>query len=407
MNNCHIAVIGGGPSGLTAAITAARNGKNVIIIEAQQRVGRKLLSTGNGRCNIANISSDSEFWRSRDISKVCEILNLAPLDDVKEFLASVGIRCREESGGRLYPRSEQASGVLDMLRYEVSRLGIEVLCESRVASVSYNGVFSIQLENKKTIKADKVIAAFGGAASPQLGGCSDGYRILKKLGHSVTEQKPALLPLCSPSPILKSLKGTRVHCDVSLLKNGRTIRRESGELQFTDTALSGIAVFQLSATYARTGGNELSVDLFPEYEHEKLLDELVSFSKKLDSLPASELLSGLVNKRVSQCVIKSCASLTQTAGSLSKAQLENIAKTAKDWRFPITGPANWKQAQVTSGGVSLSEFDNGLRSRIVPDLFACGEVLDCDGDCGGFNLRWAWSSGLVAGRSASKNQIKG
>lgn len=402
MKRTEIAVIGGGASGLAAAINAARLGRKVVILEAQNRVGRKLLATGNGRCNIANTLSDkkiNECYRGKNFAP---ILMAAPLSEVIDFLKSVGISLRQEADGRLYPRSEQASAVLDLLRLETESLGIETICDARVNSIEPHGDhFNITYDGG-VLESQKVIAAFGGAASPQLGGCEDGYTILKKLGHKASSPKPSLLPLLCSSKILRSLKGVRIHCDISLVKSGKVLRRESGELQFTENALSGIAVFQLSSVYARTGGDYISVDVFPEYSTGSLFKLFSDMRSALKKLPAGDFLSGLVNKRVAQSLIKQVSPLDLPSGKLSDIQLKKLASISKDWQFDITVPADWKQAQVTSGGVFLDQFDSRLESRLVPGLYACGELLDCDGDCGGYNLRWAWSSGIIAGRSAAE-----
>ena len=398
MKRTEIAVIGGGASGLAAAINAARLGRKVVILEAQNRVGRKLLATGNGRCNIANTLSDKKINECYHGKNFAPILMAAPLSEVIDFLKSVGISLRQEADGRLYPRSEQASAVLDLLRLETESLGIETICDARVNSIEPHGDHFKITYDGGVLESQKVIAAFGGAASPQLGGCEDGYTILKKLGHKASSPKPSLLPLLCSSKILRSLKGVRIHCDVSLVKSGKVLRRESGELQFTENALSGIAVFQLSSVYARIGGDYV----FPEYSTGSLFKLFSDMRSALKKLPAGDFLSGLVNKRVAQSLIKQVSPLELPSGKLSDIQLKKLASISKDWQFDITGPADWKQAQVTSGGVFLDQFDSRLESRLVPGLYACGELLDCDGDCGGYNLRWAWSSGIIAGRSAAE-----
>ena len=401
-----VAVLGGGASGMAAAVCAAQNGCRTIIIEAQPKLGRKLLATGNGRCNIANTNTDMKYWHGSELRQIKSVLDSVPLENVLSFLRSLGLSFREEADGRLYPRSEQASSVLDLLRSRLSSLGVEIFCDSKIRSVkkSRDG-FKIECQDAE-FTAKRVVLALGGKAAPQLGGSGDGCDILASFGHTIRGQAPALMPLKSTAPELKSLKGVRAHCDVSLLDDGETAERESGEVQFTENALSGIAVFQLSAICRTRTCDEISIDLFPELSASRLTKDLYILRKNLPELPAGELLSGMVNKRIAMCLAKKVCSPSTPAKDMTDTQLKKLSALSKDWRFPITDSSDWRQAQVTSGGALLSEFDAGLGSKTVNGLFACGEVLDCAGLCGGFNLRWAWSSGILAGTSAAKSLLK-
>lgn len=400
--NNRIIVVGGGASGLAAAITAAKGGGQVTLLEAQQRVGRKLLATGNGRCNISNTAAAPQLARSDMPELVTAIMKALPPGEVISFLEQCGIPCMTEREGRIYPRSEQAATVLDMLRLRAAHLGVETICEARVGDIRKRGDRFIVSHTGGELTADRVIIACGSQAAPQLGGCADGYTLLQRLGHTVGKCTPALAPVLSDKSILRPLKGLRVHCRATLLSGGERYHREDGEVQFNEDALSGIAIFQISARLARYGckGREIALDLLPEHTPEQTAELLRARRDTLGYLSLEDFLSGLMQKRVGLYLmgLAGCKPLSRKAASLTDAELSAIAALLKDWRFPVHGIAGWKHAQLTSGGASLKEFDENLQSRLVKGLYACGEVLDCDFDCGGFNLHWAWCSGMTAGR---------
>lgn len=404
MSKARIIVVGGGPSGMAAAITAARRGAPVLLLEGQARVGRKLLSTGNGRCNITNAGIGPERYRSGSPKAVSAVLDAVPPEEVTEFLRSLGLECFEEREGRIYPRSEQAASVLDMLRAELERLGVETVSECRVESITpAKGGFSLKA-GERTFTGGAVIMACGSPASPQLGGCPDGAQIMKKLGHHPAAFSPALVGLKVDSPHLRSLKGVRWRCRLSLLHNGRAVHSEAGEIQFNEDNLSGIVTMQMSSRAARLKGScELSADLLPEYDRRQTAELITELRGLLGHMPLESFLSGLLNKRLAVCLLKQAGvtKLDRPASRLTDRDIAALAGVIKDWRFPVTGNCGWKTAQVASGGIPLSEFDSCLRSTVVPGLYACGELLDCDGDCGGFNLHWAWCTGIIAGRAAA------
>lgn len=390
---------------MTAAISAARLGKDVILLEAQQRVGRKLLSTGNGRCNISNARLSERNYRSDDIDKLSRLLEKTSPKEISAFLSSVGVECFEEREGRIYPRSEQASAVLDLLRAELERLRVRVECDSRASRISgqREGGFSI-LAGEREYRAKRVICACGSKAAPQLGGCQDGERLLARLGHSAPGQRPALVPVEVRSELVRFLKGIRVRCRLSLYRGGKMLVSESGELQINDNNLSGIVTMQLSSRIVREGaGCEIEADLFPELTRDRLISVLVQKRRELGYLPAELFMSGMLKKRLCTAMLRLAGvdDPTKPCAGLTDGQLERLADGMKRWRFPVAGTQGFKQAQVASGGIPLGEFDEKLESLVAPGVFACGEVLDCDGDCGGYNLHWAWCSGITAGKAAA------
>jgi len=404
-----IAIIGGGASGMAAAVTAARLGVKVTLIEAQPRVGRKLLSTGNGRCNITNARMSPDHFRSTHHARIVKLLDITPPDDILDFLRSLGLECFEEREGRIYPRSEQATAVLDMFRAELDRLGVETVCDFRVSSVKPSGGgFSIK-GAEQSIFAERVIFACGSQAAPQLGGCSDGMALMKATGHKYSAFIPALVGLKVDSPHLRALKGVRWRCQLTLMHENRSVHTEGGEVQFNEDNLSGIVTMQMSSRAARyRSGCCLVADLLPEYTPEQTIELLGDMRSLLGHLPIDGFLAGLLNKRLAACLLKSAGitGLSRRADELTDRELKAIASKAKGWEFPITGSCGWKTAQVASGGVLLDQFGDDLQSRLVPGLYACGELLDCDGDCGGYNLHWAWCSGIIAGGSAARSLKK-
>ncbi len=383
-----IAVIGGGASGIAAAIYASRTGADVVILEKNARIGRKILSTGNGRCNFTNIGADIKNYNSDFVSNALERF---PPKAVIQFFEEIGLLAKTEDEGRVYPLCGQASAVLDVLRAELERLGVKVQTDFDVKDIkaTENG-FQVVSKSGEKCCAKRVIVATGGNAAPKTGSTGGGYWLLKKLGHTVTTLTPALVQIKTS----KSIQGVRAYGRVTL-EDGKT---DVGEIQFTGYGLSGIPVFGL-AKYAKPGDG-IFVDLLPDYDEQEVLEIL----KKRPSQKMETYLVGILNKALGQMLLKECeiSPLSRESDSLTDSEIIRIVKTIKNWRFDITGVMPWDNAQVTSGGVELGEINpETMESRIVKNLYVTGELLDIDGDCGGYNLQWAWASGFVAGSEAA------
>lgn len=383
-----VAVIGGGASGIMSAIIARKGGSDVLIIEKNARIGKKILMTGNGRCNFTNIYLTAKDYNS-DFAETA-IGKFSP-KDVISFFKGLGMLTAIEDKGRAYPMSNQASALLDVLLMEIERLGIEVLTDFDVMSVSKRGSsFKIVSKTSKKIYADKLIFATGGMAAPKTGSDGIGYQILKKLGHSIVKPEPVLVQLKTD----KGIAGVRATANVRLAD-----KEELGEVQFTAYGLSGIPIFNMSR-FAKTG-DIISLDLVPDMDKNELFLYLKSRPKqKLESY-----LIGIINKPLGQMLLKECeiGKLSRTSDSLSDDEVRTIAKKIKDWKFTVMGKMPWENAQVTKGGIALNEVDsNTMQSKIVKNLFITGELLDIDAPCGGYNLQWAWSSGFLAGQSAAE-----
>jgi len=385
-----ITVIGGGPSGMAAAISAARQGTGrVLIIEKNDILGRKLLATGNGRCNLTNT-------------------NCPDAEETIRFFNGLGLLVRTEEEGRVYPYSEQAAAVREALMNELKHLNVIIRCGTEVKAVerTENHGFRIVSEGG-ILYSDAVILSTGGKAGPQYGCTGDGYRFAKAFGHRVVSIRPSLVQMVSDEPFFKSLKGVRAKGRAALYRTDqaagceKAVDSEDGEIQFTAEGLSGICIFNLSRSYVR--GDHVKIDLFPEYDEKALREILSHRAEALENRNMAEFFTGMLHIKLVP-VILNLLSLDEDrkAASLTADELSKAAQLLKGWRISVTGTKGWKEAQVTAGGVDLAEINRDtMESLYVPNLYFTGELLDVDGKCGGYNLQWAWISGLAAGRSAA------
>ena len=375
-------ILGGGAAGLAAAVALARRGHRVAVLEAQARVGRKLLATGNGRCNFTNTGARPEDYFG-DQALARGALCAFPPAKVLEFFASLGVPARVDAQGRAYPASNMASSVLDALRLALQEAGGEEITGFRVRALSREMIATA--EDGRQAAGRCALLATGGLAAPSLGAADAPF--VKALGHRFTRRTPALAPLeTEPAP---ALKGLRAQCALSL--EGR---KERGEILFTEYGVSGIAAMQL-ARFARPGAS-LAIDFSPDGR----LD-LSARARMLPKRRMEDFLNGVVPRRVGQVLVKSAGiPQAKTAAELTGAELAALEDMLAGWTLPVRGARGFDQAQVTAGGLSGAQFDaQTLESRNVRGLYAAGEVLDVDGPCGGYNLQWAWASALLAARS--------
>ena len=398
-----IAIIGGGASGLCCAISAAKKSdsdKNEIVIyESKDRVGKKILATGNGRCNMFNINASADDYSSP--SFVRDILSAYGAESTRRFFEALGLYTRCDEEGRAYPLSNQATSVLDVLRFECEHLGVRTLCENEITAIKKQGTGFVLSDGKYY---DKVVLACGGKATAKNFG---GYELLKSLGHTVTKLMPALTKLTvKDNSFTKSLKGIRHKARLTLYIDNQKITQEDGELLFADYGLSGIAVMQLSSFVARHFRNSKSLptlecDFVAEMGFEELTDCIGKICRYNKKLTADNLLTGFMPKKLGENIIKSVGvPLNKTVAELKNKEISDIAKACKSFSFEISALRPFDDAQVTSGGADIREFDSKtLESKRVNNLYCCGELLDVDGPCGGYNLLWAFASGRAAGES--------
>ena len=399
-----VIVIGGGASGLISALFAAKDGQNrVLLLERQQRIGRKLLATGNGRCNLSNWNAVPGAYFGTDAAFAAPALEAFPPMEVHRFFSHLGLLTVTEEGGRIYPLSDSSNSVLDVLRFALDRAGVELRCPFPVENIRRSDAgFSLE-SGSETLHADAVILACGGAAGEKLGGSTDGYRLASQLGHRRTALHPSLTRIRTAPEYPRALKGIRVQAKLRLTGQDEILASAEGEVQFTETGVSGPAGFDLSRAAAFGGdGLTLHLQLLP-YEEAGVRDLVRAKIDAYPALEASELFTGMLHNRLGRVVVKAAglpASLP--LASLSEEQVAAAVERCCDFRLPVLGVDGFDAAQVTAGGLQTGDFfPETLESRLVPGFFACGEVLDIDGPCGGYNLQWAWASGMLAGRLGS------
>ena len=404
-----IGIIGAGASGLMAAITAAGLGAKVVLIEKKDRIGKKILSTGNGKCNFTNTDMKSSDFYSQKNTIFNDYISQFNEKDVISFFKNSGMLVKEKNG-YCYPRSDQASTVLDILRRKIKELNIEILTESCPVSIrKKKNSFEIILTSGKKLFFQKVILASGSFAGEKNKDSNTGYTYAKSFGHSLIPVVPSLVQVSANGKEFKSIAGVRCDANISLFINQNKVAEEWGELQLTDYGISGIPVFQLSrfVSYGIYDKNKVfaRIDFLPEYSMEEWLVIGKNKWKALaGNFDAEEFLQGFLNKKLNLMFLKLHHIQPQTVlKSLPYETMEKVLRHMKCWEIEITGTRPYENAQVCAGGVSMDEVTNTLESRIVPGLFFAGELLDVDGRCGGYNLQWAWTSGYIAGKYAASS----
>ena len=409
MKQRHVIIVGGGASGLVAAISAARCGAKVTLLEQKDRVGKKILSTGNGRCNLTNEYMKSDCFHGDDTSIVTEVLNQFGYKETIEFFEGLGVLVKERQG-YIYPISDQASTILDVLRMEVERLAVQVLLEQKVIDISKNKTGFVVKTTKTSLQGDTVILATGGKAASVLGSDGSGYALAKQLGHRLSSVVPALVQLVEKGSGFKQVAGVRTQGKVSLYIDDKFTAEDSGELQLTDYGISGIPAFQISRFAAKALHEKKKVvaelDFLPGMTDASFKAFLANRMKTHGEKTAEAFLIGVFHKKLIGMLLKEAhLSLTQKMNSVSEAQLEALRKACKHFNVEIEQTKGFEQAQVCAGGVKTSEVNpNTLESIYEDDLYLTGELLDIDGICGGYNLQWAWSTGFIAGKNAAKGK---
>ena len=400
MNEKTVLVIGGGAAGLAAAICAAQKGAKVTLLEKMDRVGKKILATGNGRCNILNRGT---FRYHGDKAFAQKVLEKADAKRVTAFFESLGLTLREEEEGRVYPASGLASSVLDVLRLGCARYGVEAICGQAVHRIESGTGGWRAITGNKQYTGDAVIIAGGGKASPKLGSDGSTYALLQSQGHRLLDPKPAITQIKTELEPIRGLSGIRVKAEIALVKGGKTVGQELGELLFTEYGISGVAAMQLSRD--ATGGI-LHIRLTPamNVSEELLPDFFHSRAVLFGDLPLEQFFLGLTHGRLGMALFKRAGigPLSRSCASLTTKEIAEICRVVCDFSLSITGIQGFDSAQVTAGGIDTLDFDpDTMASRLQKGLYAAGEVLNVDGDCGGYNLLFAWASGMLAGENAA------
>lgn len=405
-----IGVVGGGAAGMMAAISAAGQGARVTVLEANERLGKKLLSTGNGKCNLGNEKLDpGEYYTGRpDLLERC--LRRFSTDDTMNFFHRTGLLIKSKNG-YLYPASEQASSVLDVLRFEAAAAGIEVVTGCRVERIARDGrTGGIQVRGGgRDFDFDRVILAAGGRAAPRTGSDGAGYLLAEQLGHSLIPTVPALVQLKCREPFFKSVSGVRAEAELLLGSAGEGKVKERGELQLTEYGISGIPVFQISRQVnyrlLREREVEIAIDFLPDYTPEAYERLYISRLLLQGQRTVEEFFTGMLNKKLMQLFVRLAGlhptEITETA---DREKIKKVFELCRRFIVHVTGHNGYDNAQVCAGGIPLTEVTEDLESVKSPGVYFAGEILDVDGRCGGYNLQWAWSSGYIAGTAAAAKE---
>ena len=402
-----VGIIGGGASGMAAALAAAENpGTQVVLMERQSRVGRKLAATGNGRCNLTNEKANGSCYHGTDPSFARPALEGFDVDATLSWFAGLGLCTVTEPSGKVYPYSDQANSVVDVLRLALEKENITLKTGFEVQKIRKDGEAFSATSGEETVHCDKLIVACGGLAGTKLGGSLSGYQLLGKLGHKATRLRPALVQLKCGWSGISALKGVRANCAAQILHDGDIFAESTGEVQFTEYGISGPVVFEISRDVCQGAGNwTCQMDFLPQWDEKTLEKELLRRTQT--SLPMDEILTGILHNRLGRVLTKAAGIKGKLkAAELTAGECKALCRAVKAFEIELTEPMGMDSAQVTAGGVLTEQFDpNTMESRLVPGLYACGEVLDIDGDCGGYNLQWAWSSGHLAGVHAGKGSV--
>lgn len=406
-------IIGGGASGLMAAIVAKDFGVDVAILEGNDRIGKKILTTGNGRCNITNnkISNPYSNFHSENDLFFQEVLNNFNIDDTKNFFLSLGLPLVELENGKLFPKSLQASSVVDIFRMALEDKNIPLYTNCKVNCINKNGNFIINTTNEdyKIFSCQKLVLSCGGKSAIKTGSDGSGYKLAKSLGHKITDTLPGIVQLKLDYPYLKSISGVKFNGSVSLKINQKVVKTEYGEILFTDYGISGPPILQLShhaSKHLSKGSNvELIIDMFPDESNEYMENFLSTHFSMFGYREISSCLIGIINKKLIPTLLKDSGikNIHTPCSNIEWKHINQLISKLKNWTFNCIDTNGFSNAQVTVGGVDTKYVNpSTLESKVTENLYFCGEILDVNGDCGGFNLQWAWSSGYVAGKSSAQ-----
>ena len=404
-----VIIIGGGAAGMCAAINIKLRDRsiNVAILEQLSRVGKKLITTGNGRCNISNLQINLDRYHGENIDFAEYALQTYDNYYASDFFSDIGVVFTYDETGRGYPYSLQASSVVDSMRFSLNELGVDTFVDTTVLSYSRKeNFFNIKTNNGEFVCESVIVATGLYSGGNKLGSNGGMFKILKNAGYKTIKTTPAIVQLKTETNVVKSLKGIKVNADVALTIDGKIIRSDFGEVLFCDYGLSGPPIMQLSREVERhAGDNVITLDLMHEYTFANVCDMLNYRVSTLRDRTLEEYLTGMLNKRVGQAVLKLCGlKFNDSVSSLKNSDVKQIASVIKAMKFKVTGTTGFDNSQVTAGGLDTTQFNpQTMESKKERGLYCIGEILDIDGDCGGFNLQWAWSSAICASNAICEN----
>lgn len=402
----RIGIIGAGASGLTAAYFAAQSEHEVFLFEQKDKVGKKLLATGNGRCNITNINVQkmelSHYIGNNECyDRLASIFEEFGYEETISFFREIGIETKAK-GELIYPYTEQAQQVVNALSMAVTEKKVKIITDCVVDRILPTSMgFSVKT-SKGEYKLDRVIVSAGGKAQPKLGSDGSGYELIERLGHSITNVIPGLVQFKCQGSFFKQLSGVRVKAKAKLVDGDETIYEEAGEVQLTSYGLSGIVCMNLSNRLNMCKTNpRVVLDIVPEYERPILKELLLNRCENFKNRYTTELLIGLVANKLGDVLVQSAGISTHVKiGTLITDDIERLLDCLKAWEIDITGTNSFDEAQISLGGVALEEVSDTMESLIVPGLYITGEILNVHGDCGGYNLQLCWTTGAIAGMHA-------
>ena len=403
----HTAIIGGGASGLFCACMIKRSNPalKVAVIEKQKSAGKKLLATGNGRCNLTNIYANTSMYHGSFKEGVQNLLNICPPDMIINLFSELGLMTTVDLEGRVYPMSRQSNSVLDILLLCCKKYNVEIIYDSKATDIQHNNDTYTIITESQNISSDNIVIATGSKATPETGADDSIFAIIKKLGHTITPLYPALSPVKVENKALKTIKGVRAQGEVSILVDNKIIKSERGEIQFTDKTLSGICVFNLSRIANTAKNSDINISLLPDmntYDISEMLKSKVSTLSENE--PAESLLIGILNKKLCFVILNEAGVDTKKkAKDLSDKEIKSIAFTLNNWKFRVIPSDDFSRAQVVDGGINGNEINPlTMESKIRKNMYIIGEAVDCDGDCGGLNLQFAFSSAYCAACELAK-----
>lgn len=395
-------VVGAGAAGLAASIAASRAGKKVLLLEQNSKIGKKILVSGNGKCNIDNKYIAANRFHGQNTQFIETVLEGYDFPVVETFFTSIGLELMEGKEGKMFPMSLQASSVVELLEYEAKRTGVQIVCDCTVTSIDKEGdTFSLET-SLGSKKCEKLLLASGSAAAPQLGGSNSGYAFATRMGHSLVPRHPSLVQLCSDETWVKTCAGVKAAGLAKLYANGEFITEKKGDILFTNYGISGLAILDLSREVSTRLADydfcELNLDLIPEFSKEKLTNLLLN---RLDATSEKSIeiwLHGILNKKLIPVILTQAKCKAATEKELNRKEIGKLVYTIKNLKLSINDTKGFKGAEVATGGVNTAEVDpRTMGSKLVPGLYFAGEILDVDGDRGGFNFHFAWVTGIKAG----------
>ena len=403
MKNKELIIIGAGAAGLVAAIIAGRAGRQVLLLEQNSKIGKKILVSGNGKCNITNRYIAENCFHSSNPDFIKETLGDYDFAVVKDFFTSIGLELIEGKEGKVFPMSLQAASVVELLEYEAKRAGVEIECDCKVTRITNEGTDFI-LETSLGEKCSRtLLITSGSSAAPQLGGNDSGYLFATTMGHALIPRHPSLVQLCSDEPWVKACAGVKIAGVAKLYANGEYIIEKEGDLLFTNYGISGLAILDLSREVSTRLATfdycELSLDIMPTYSKEKLTNLLMNRIQKKSQKPIELWLQGVINKKLIKIILERSKCRSRVESDLNRKEINKLVHTIKNIKLSIKDTKGFKGAEVATGGIDTTEVNpKTMESKLVPNLYFAGEILDVDGDRGGFNFHFAWVSGIRAGK---------